>query len=322
MSLEKPSISAGLSPRAPVALRLREPRARDLQAVFDLLLARDLADLGFADFTLADLQEEWNMSGFQLEADAVLCEDADGTLIGYGAIRRTQALGAVAPEHERRGGGALLLGWLEARERELGRHVHRQAIVNGSRRAEELLNRAGYRYEASYSRMVRTLERLPPIASIPGVEFRDPDVAGDARAIYRLDADSFADSPDYQPMSFETFVAHHLEVHDFAPALSVVAERGTELIGFLLTRLWREEAAGHVDVLAVGPTQQGRGVGTAMVRRALARYAAAGLREAQLGVASTNPRALRLYERLGMSARFRIDVYAKPVGADGEARHT
>jgi hypothetical protein len=42
-------------------------------------------------------------------------------------------------------------------------------------------------------------------------------------------------------------------------------------------------------------------------------FASAGLREAQLGVASDNPRALRLYERVGMSARFRVDTYQRPV---------
>lgn len=47
----------------------------------------------------------------------------------------------------------------------------------------------------------------------------------------------------------------------------------------------------------------------------------AGLREVRLGVASYNPRALHVYERLGMTERFRFDVYERPADpsrADGQ----
>ena len=47
---------------------------------------------------------------------------------------------------------------------------------------------------------------------------------------------------------------------------------------------------------------------------ALARFGEAGLREAQLGVASTNPGARGLYERAGMRPRFSVDVYERPTG--------
>ena len=50
-----------------------------------------------------------------------------------------------------------------------------------------------------------------------------------------------------------------------------------------------------------------------MLETAFAGFAAAGLREAQLGVASDNPDALRLYERQGMAKRFRYDTYERAV---------
>ena len=49
-----------------------------------------------------------------------------------------------------------------------------------------------------------------------------------------------------------------------------------------------------------------------MLRSAFAAFAEAGLREARLGVASYNPRALHVYERLGMKERFRFDIYERP----------
>lgn len=161
--------------------------------------------------------------------------------------------------------------------------------------------------------MVRELEPAEALAPPAGVELAAVQVGRDAAALHALDGESFAGSADYVAMSFETFRAGHLEGHDFAPELSCVAWAGEELAGFLLARRWLSERAGYVDVLAVAPAHQGRGIGTALLTRAFADFAAAGLREAQLGVASSNPRALRLYERLGMRPRFREDTYVQEV---------
>ena len=50
-----------------------------------------------------------------------------------------------------------------------------------------------------------------------------------------------------------------------------------------------------------------------MLWSAFAAFAEAGLSEVRLGVASYNPRALHVYQRMGMTARFRFDVYERPV---------
>jgi hypothetical protein len=51
---------------------------------------------------------------------------------------------------------------------------------------------------------------------------------------------------------------------------------------------------------------------TLLLARAFAAFAAGGLAEAQLGVASDNLRARRLYERVGMRERVRREVYERP----------
>jgi mycothiol synthase len=301
-------------------MRLRAPRDDEAEAVFEVILARDLADLGFADFTLEDLRDEWGRAGFELQADAVVCEDEGGSIVGYAVIRRTHALAVVAPSHEGKGIGALLLGWTQARERELGRERHRQGIASTDARAARLLLEAGYRREHSYTRLARELQAPAGAAETPrpptgpdGVALRELAPELDAAAVYELDKRSFADAPDYEPMSFAAFNAEHIDVHDQATELSAVAEEDGRLVGFLLARRWQAERVGFVDVLAVRPDRQGAGIGTALLLGAFTRFAEAGLREAQLGVASTNPDATRLYERLGMSPRFRIDTYARAV---------
>jgi ribosomal protein S18 acetylase RimI-like enzyme len=71
--------------------------------------------------------------------------------------------------------------------------------------------------------------------------------------------------------------------------LSCVAEHRDSIVGFLLARRRQDEAVGYVDLLVVHPDQRGRGLGTALLRTAFVRFAGAGLREAQLGVASDKP---------------------------------
>ncbi|MFL5863229.1 MAG: GNAT family N-acetyltransferase [Solirubrobacteraceae bacterium] len=84
-------------------------------------------------------------------------------------------------------------------------------------------------------------------------------------------------------------------------------------MGFLLARRWQHEGSGYVDLLAVAPTHQRRGLGTALLTRGFADFAAEGLVQAQLGVASDNPGALRVYEAAGMRPRFRFDVFERPM---------
>jgi ribosomal protein S18 acetylase RimI-like enzyme len=67
----------------------------------------------------------------------------------------------------------------------------------------------------------------------------------------------------------------------------------------------------------VDPSERGVGLGTCLLLTAFEGFARAGLREAWLDVASDNPRGLRLYERVGMSERLRVDVYEKPVHFSG-----
>jgi mycothiol synthase len=295
-------------------MRLRAPVPDDAPGVLAVRIARDIADLGAPDCTLEDLRDEWRAGEFDLSADAQVVQLSDGQIVGYAAIRAPGTLAVVAPEFEGRGIGARVLQWAERRERELGRERHRQWIVAENRRAQQLLCAAGYSHERSYWRMVCPLPRGTRVATMPvGCELRALDVGRDAEALHALDAASFAANPDYQPESLGAFCDEHLKAHDLDRELSCVAAHDETIVGFLLARCWREDAVGYVDLLAVHPQWQRRGLGSTLLEAAFDRFASAGLREAQLGVASDNPRALRLYERVGLSPRFRVDTYQRPV---------
>jgi mycothiol synthase len=294
-------------------MRLRPPTPQDDRAVFELLVARDVADFGAPDIVLEDLHDRWRASDLDLERDALIIEDA-GRIVAYAVLHGNGASVAVHPEHEGRGIGTRLLGWAEQRGREQGRSRHRQWAARANTAGRELLQAAGYGYERTYSRMSRSLESgVDWPAPMPDIGVRALDVESDAVQLHAVDDAAFSAIPDYEPETLAIFTEEHLDAHDLDPDLSLVAERDGSVIGFLLAKRWGEESIGFVDILAVRPDHQRHGIGSHLLLCAFAGFAAAGLRRAELGVASDNPRALSLYERVGMTARFQVDTYSRAI---------
>lgn len=285
-------------------MRLQGPSIDDAPAVLEVLVAREIADIGVADYVLEDLLDEWRATELDLAADSRVVK-LDGRIVAYAMVRGPGTLAAVAPEYEGRGIGARLLAWAQGRERELGRSEHRQWIGSGNERGKTLLQTAGYELARSYLRMALPLDRLRDrLDTAPaGVQVRSLDIKQDVIILHALDAASFAGAPDYYPQSVQAFREEHLGAHDLDPQLSRVAELDSQIAGFLLARRWTEAPVGFVDLLAVHPDYQRRGIGRTLLAETFRLFHAAGLQEAQLGVASTNPHALRLYQRLGMTPR-------------------
>jgi mycothiol synthase len=295
-------------------VRFRAPVPDDAPAVLAVLTARELADLGVRVFTLEDLRDEWRATEFDLERDARVVESGDGRIVGFATVQRQGSMAVVEPDHEGRGIGSRLLEWTEDRESTSGHRLHRQWVAAGNASARTLLTGAGYRKVRSNFRMTAPLDRVSAQVDAPaGVSLRPVDVDRDAVELHALDDATFVGFADYTPESPDEFREGHLEAHDFDAGLSRVAEQGGNVVGFLLTRRRPHEPVGWVDILAVHPDHQGRGIGAALLTNAFAAFAAAGLREAQLGVASFNERALRLYERTGMSPQLQFDIYERPI---------
>ncbi len=290
---------------------LRPATHDDERAVLHVLAARDAHDLGQTDFTRDLLLGQWRTAEFDPGADAVVAED-DDVLVGFGAVFTPGALAFVDPEHEDQGIGTALLAWVQTRARELGRETHRQPVAQRNASGHALLQRAGYRQVRTVLRMERVLRTPPPVPRAPdGITLHELDVIRDAEALHAADRAAFAENPDYEPESLEAFREEHLGSRELDPGLSRVARRGPAVAGFTLCRR-AEPSTGYIDLLAVEERERRRGLGTVLLLTAFASFARAGLHDAQLEVASDNPRALRLYERAGMTARDGLDVFEKP----------
>jgi ribosomal protein S18 acetylase RimI-like enzyme len=291
-------------------MRLRPPAPADAEAVTALLIAVDEAEVGEADSTLADLLQEWSAPGFDLARDAVLAET--DRLAGYAAFRGSKVLMSVlSGQVDVR---VALLDWCEARASERGHAHYEQAVAAGDEAGAALLRDRGYAFVRGYLRMARAVHDEPEPEPEPprGVRLR-PLRPGDR--LYALNEAAFSTTADYEPLDEAEFERRHIRSHDLAPELSRVAERDGGPVGFALVHRW-ENGIAYLAQLAVHPRAAGAGIGTALLRAVFSAAAGDGLARVQLGVTSDNPRAVRLYERAGMTPCWRVDAYARPVLPD------
>ena len=297
---------------SPLVLALRPSSHDDDDDVLRVLAAREAHDFGLAEFIRGFLLERWREQRFRPEADAVVAHDGD-VVVGYAGLFEQGALVFVDPGHERQGAGSRLREWVEAQAEERRRSHHRQVIAHENAGAHALLAAAGYQQIRSVIQMAKALDAAAPAPPPPAeITLARLNLPADGRALHLADTASFAGNADFEPSSFESFDQEHLQSPHLDLELSRVARRGGAIVGFTLCRR-QPDGTGYVDLLAVDPSERGRGLGTSLLLTAFECFARAGLREAWLDVASDNARGLRLYDRAGMSERLRVDVYEKPV---------
>ena len=149
-------------------MRVRAPEPGDARAVLDLIVARDIADLGRPDYTLEDVQADWAAPGVDPALDAWLVEDGDEPL-GYALLDdRGAALVTVPPASEGRGVGTALREAAEARAIARGEALVRQYVPTANEAARTHLLEAGYWPAFSYFRMRMQLADAPePPSDVP-----------------------------------------------------------------------------------------------------------------------------------------------------------
>src|SRR5215217_8959294 len=167
------------APRNVLVMNVRAPEPSDAPAVLDLIVARDIADLGRPDYSLEDVKADWAAPGVDPERDAWLVEE-EGLPLGYALLDdRGAALITVPPASEGRGVGTLLREAAEARAVERGEALVRQFVPTSNQQARAHLLEAGYWPAYSYFRMRKPLADAPPApAGVPVRTFsRGPDDA-------------------------------------------------------------------------------------------------------------------------------------------------
>jgi mycothiol synthase len=292
------------------AVQIRAPQPDDAPAVLELIVARDIADLGRPDYTLEDVKADWSAPGVELARDAWLAEE-DGEPLGYALLDdRGAALVTVPPASEGRGVGTALREAAEARAAERGEALVRQYVAITNEGARAHLLDVGYWPAYSYFRMRMDLADAPePPADVPVRAFsRGMDDA----PVHALVEEAMAGVPGNEPRSLESWQAAKVDKEGWDPSLWLLHEDADGLTGVVLCERW-EEGIGYVDYLAVAARSRGRGLGRAMLLHGLAALRGAGLTVAELSVQGENASATRLYESVGMRAVWTIERWEKPL---------
>jgi mycothiol synthase len=257
----------------PAGVRVHHPAGSDEDAVAVLVLttACQVADTGRSDRELADVLEDWERPGADLQRDAWIAQDSGGETIGYAFVAPPQAEVRVHPRARGRGLGSHLRELVEARALERGAHELRQRVAAGSRVAERPLELAGYRPVWHMWRLERPLDVAPEPPSWPSgiAETTLDDEQGVAQVLALLER-SQALGADGEPLALDVFHAEHLDGDRLDGELCVLACRRDQIAGAAVCESWND-THGMVVQLAVDPGERPEPLGRALLLAAFAR---------------------------------------------------
>ena len=284
---------------------VRSARRDDLAAVVAVMTAVDMATLGEPDTTEEDIASGWEDSSFEVEADAFVAEDSDSTVIGYAEIYDRGEGGYVDtdvyvhPEADDEVAEALLDAVVERATVRAGQgSVLSTWLPAGDRRGPVYASR-GFAPVRKFVRMRFTAEAAPePPPDPPGVELRTFDPSRDTATVHQILVEAFAHHARPMTRSVERFTEQHLQHPDFDPRFWAIAEVDGVAVGAI--NAFNHGDIGFIRYVGVRAGFRGRGIGGALVGRAVAAIVAAGPPYVDLGVdLDDEVGAVRLYERLG-----------------------
>jgi mycothiol synthase len=268
----------------------------------------------------------------------ILLAEVDGTLVGFtiagwapdnDGSHNYGVWGTVDATWRRRGIGAALLRWTEARLRRVAAghppsvEKRLESWAHEAERARiALLEANGYAVVRYFFLMDRaTLDDVPQARFPQGVEIR-PVRDEHLPAIFEMEVAAFRDhfgGIDDTSEAFERMVRDPRR----DSSLWVVAWHGDQIVGQSLNRINRAEnealgvARGWVNAVGVRREWRQQGIGRALVAESLRVLREAGMTCARLGVDAENPHgALGLYESLGFGVVKRGRNYRKPMVLD------
>jgi mycothiol synthase len=295
--------------------QLRPAGLEDLPAIVEVFQLEDRRFRGRTDVDLASVREQIGANpNFDADHDLAIAE-AGERAVGAAVINPRGANLGVHPDHGPEDLRPALLAWAEERQRVLCRVPYRVGVPAANAPATAMLIRSGYTVERSYSAMVRdfAFTGSPEPARLPsGYRMRTIDPEVDIRALHRIDDRAFRGRGDYLRETLPEYAQRHIASRTFAPQWSRIVETDAgEAAGSVIGQHRPEPGVGHIEILAVDPDHQRRGLARSLLLAALAAIADDGCQRADLDVASDNPRALDLYLGVGMVERERFEHFIR-----------
>lgn len=324
----------------PQGYTARAARMEDVEAVVSTLNAYSRSQTGADHDSVEGMRLLWQSPGFELSTDSLVIFDGQGQVAGYsdfkdwgGPHARLVGWSAVHPDHQGRGLGKYILGWLVERGQKQvakappdARVVLQVYALTTNRAATNLFTRCGFQYVRSMYVMRIEFDQ-PPQPPAPGAEITIRPIDGseeETRAALLAAHTAFQDHYGNTNQPFDEYyrrVVHHIENDPhYDPSVWFIALDGSpdgspargQIVGVSLCSMHMDEdpALGWVDTLGVLRPWRKRGIGLALLQRSFAEFYRLGKKRAGLNVdASSLTGAVRLYEQAGMHIMRQSDTY-------------
>lgn len=282
----------------PEGLTARPLTMSDARAVFEVMAAQELADVGEVVIEEADIVGDWQRPSHDLAASSVGVFDGD-RLVAYAEVAGSFfGDAAVHPDHRGKGIGTALSVWMRELAKERGLEVIGMSVPEGSS-ADRLLESLGY--FVRWNSWVLQLPEGKEIESQPlpeGYSIRTAETEADRRAVNDVKEDAFLEWSDREREPFEDFEAKTSRRPGFEPwNLRMVVDPSGECVGACYLQL--SERTGFVSQLSTRKDQRGKGLARALLVDAFANAREHGATVSELSTDSRTG-ALGLYEKVGM----------------------
>lgn len=312
---------------------LRRYRPEDLDAVVALLNDAGREDTGFRAITREQAQLWFGSGDGDLTRYGWVAEQ-DGAVVGWLAVwawprllaeGRADVVGGVLSSHRRRGIGRRLLAQALADAQTAGARFLLTLVPAERVGSCAFLERSGFAVVRHLWRL--RLDRLPggePPAAPEGLRIAPLRPGDDLAPIVTLHNRAFAGEFGHHDLTAADLEQRFVQ-HRVIPAGIAVAWDGDRALGYCACVFPRDPDAGGatwvgvVDLLAIDPQVQGRGLGAVLLRYGLAYLRRTGCTAAELSVDGANERALRVYQRVGFRVIREQLVYRRDLTTGDES---
>jgi mycothiol synthase len=270
----------------------------DARAVYEVMAAQELHDLGIVEIEEADIVGDWQRPSFDVPACTIGVFDGD-RLVAYAEVADDgRGDAAVHPEYRGRGVGTALAAWTQELARARGVPVVGMPVPEGSP-ADVLLESLGYQVRwHSWMLELPDGTRIEAQPLPDGYSIRTAEDEADHRAAWTVIEEAFLEWAQRDRRTFEDFAATTAQRPGFEPwHLRLVTDPRGDVVGACFLVL--HDSDGFVDKLAVRRDRRGLGLARALLADAFANARAHGATHCELSTDSRTG-ALGLYERVGM----------------------
>jgi len=313
--MDDPARLSGL----PEGIAARAATWDDVDAVTSLVAACELLHDGVSAVHREDIVADWARSSFDLTRHSVVATSGDA-MVAEVDVFDGRAEANVHPDWRGRGLGTWVLGQAERIAREQRAPRAAQTLSDRATDAVALLRRHGYGhlYTSWVLRIENEQRPLPP--DLPAdVVFRNYVPGDDDRAVFQVIEDAFSEWPNRLPSTFEDWYPMILGRESFEPWMVLLAaeEATGEIVG-VANVIDQDLDAGWVQQLATKATHRHRGIGRALMRRAMTVFWDLGKPGLEVATDSRTG-ALGLYEQIGMHVVASYTNHAKDLTYASEA---